>query len=391
MKASILLKTGLLILAWGQALAAPKAVRFLIPQSRYSETADQELYALVQQYNSGHPGVHVELVRRGSDYSSLKELVAFQLAGDTPEIAVIETSELPVVESLKITRPIGTRGNALPFRQTLPILIADQEALFRAKADPNRLPESWNGLVDLLKQIAKETPDTQTDAETSALALPLQGPLGLWVFETLASRPLWTREIGGLKTNRALQEPILELQKLLDRTGLAHPEETWDRSLQSFLDRKSALLVSSLDLLPYISKQATFRWIAAPLPAVNRKAQAFASRALSNNLVITKDAPEVLAFLDFLYAPSNAARWLAKGSFLPLKGVAPDPSAGSKTYLELLKKLPQSTPRTTDREAVRSHSEWVQALRLLFGEKSRRIPSETVLIQLDGKNLTLPR
>lgn len=357
----------------GHARAAPSgaAVRLLVPQSPYLSSADEELKALVTEYNAAHPEARVEILSRGQDFSSLKELVAFHLAGDPPELAAVESSELPALRKMNLLRPIRLRGrkesDQLPFRVTVPVLVADRDALAKGE----RLPSSWRELSLLARRLARPSGN-------ASLALPLQGPQGLWVFEALTGLPLWKREAGGLRSNRQLLPPIEEIQKLIDTPGVLRPDENTERAIQSFVDRKSPLLVTSLDLLPYISKQAAFPWTAGLLPSHRKGSLPLEG---GSALIATRVTPEIQAFLEYLYAQPQLSRWLASGAHLPPEGAkAP---ASPALYAAIASKALSRAPRSTDSDVVRARSEWVQALRLFFGEASRRLPADSVLGQMD--------
>jgi ABC-type glycerol-3-phosphate transport system substrate-binding protein len=335
-------------------------------------------------------------VRRGDNFSSLKELIALYLAGDPPELAAIETSELPALERTHLALPIpqavaqlaGGKAGArtLPFEKSLPILVADQEVLYRIHADRDPMPRTWEELVPLASKISDAQPGSPP------LALPLQGPRGLWIFEALAAKPLWTRETGGLRTNRELESSVQAIQSLLSPRApeLAASEMTWDRALQDFLDRKSPLLVTTLDALPLIARKTSFRWKSSPLPTIGH-----ASPLLmvgGSDLIVTRDRPEVWSILRFLYSKETSARWIPSGGYLPLK---PDWQTTTtwKQAPEGYRALAKSAAgaparslaaRSSDADVVRAHTEWVTALHLLFGETSKRLPTEAVFTQLDA-------
>src|SRR5438445_233974 len=91
-------------LAGLQARAAatkqPAAVlRALVPSMGSQETADRYLTLLemTSEYNRAHPGAPVDLVRQGTDFSSMRELIASHLAGSLPDLALVEPSELPAM------------------------------------------------------------------------------------------------------------------------------------------------------------------------------------------------------------------------------------------------------------------------------------------------------
>ena len=386
---------------------AKSSTRFLLPNTGTSMVLQKEITALLQEYNAIHPNSQVQLIRRGDPFSSLRDLIAMYLAGDVPEIAVIECGETPAAEATGLLKPFPRLPRhsmpaawsafphsqpqmALPFERTLPVLVADQEVLFRLKLEANRLPKTWNeftAVAQKLSSLLKNENQERPAAEQYALALPLQGTRGLWLFEALAGKPLWKREPGGLKSERKLSEPISVLQRLLDTPGLARPEESWERAVQAFLDRKAPLLVTALDALPQITSQATFRWIAAPMPRISeRDSPQWATLQGGTNLVITRNSPEVKSFLEFFYSPGVAARWIAAGGYFPLnnsqKGIVLKNST-LPHYASIISALQPDAHRTSDVEVVRARSAWIQGLQLLFGDASKRLSSEDVFIQLD--------
>jgi ABC-type glycerol-3-phosphate transport system substrate-binding protein len=225
----------------------------------------------------------------------------------------------------------------------------------------------------------------------------LQGARGLWIFEALSAKPLWKRETGGLKSNRELAASIQAIQALLPpRTPeLVSVEVSWERAIQDFLDRRSPLLVTSLDALPAIARKAPFRWKSALLPAIPSTAPGASSSLLTANgteLIVTRDHPEVWNFLRYLYSKEIAPRWCIPAGYLPLR---PDwqkakewrqaPEAYREVALAASKAFAKnSRHRSTDTQVVRAHSEWISALHYLFGDTAKRLPTETVFTQLDS-------
>ncbi|MEK6580547.1 MAG: extracellular solute-binding protein, partial [Bdellovibrionota bacterium] len=399
------------------ANAAPVPIRFLVPTGPYSLKAERALASVVEDFNRLNPGVKVTILKRGDEFSTLKELMALHLAGDPPEIAAIEPAEFGAID----TSSIGIRGQklspffvgmkpwiqnltkskkgqwiTLPFQLSIPILVADQEMIYRAHVDPEKLPQTWNGFVELCQKLAESLQKQKTEnsgslqkpsEEAFAVGFPLQGPRGLWIFEALAEKALWVREAGGVRSNRELSNEISVLQKLTDQPLLARPHETMDRALQSFLERRTPLLVATLDMLPYIASQATFRWSSVPLPKISGGSTQMVS---GTSLLVTQDSKPVWDFLHFIYSPENAARWIAGGGFLSLKPKYESNSQWAKAtiespiYLKLLRNLDPKRTRNTDLEMVRSRTDWIQALHFLFSDKASRPSIDTILNQLDS-------
>jgi ABC-type glycerol-3-phosphate transport system substrate-binding protein len=361
--------------------AVPSAtpIRFLLPHWPFSNQFESELSAAVKKFNDEHADSPVQLMWRGEDFSTTKDLMAQHLSGSTPELAAIEYTEFPAIESAKLAQPIpefkplGLKNvYSIPFERTAPYLFINQERLFRVHMEKNNFPTTWEEFLNLVHKLKDEA---KTSKDRFALALPLQGVRGLWILEALSQKPLWQREAGGIKTNSALESNIDVLQKVIDQPNLARTEETWEKAVQAFIDRKASVLVGSVDLIPYVTQEAKFRWIAGPAPGMQQGTSLLEG---GSHLIVIKDKPHVREFIAYLYSEPVMKKWIEAGGFLPLKSSA-------KSKLQMKGKL---RARSTDSDVIRTRSNWIQALHLLFGDASRRTPTKSVLTQLDSQ-LTL--
>lgn len=367
------------------ALGAPptplQTIHFIIPKQPIRLPGERNLDILVEQYNQTRaPGsAQVQLIRRGNHFSALREFMALHLTGETPEIAAIEATEFQAIERIGLALPIPTAlvsllklkagARTLPFQLALPILVADQEVLYRVHAERAPLPTRLADLSLLTKKLSQSMPGSPP------LALPLQGPRALWFFEALSGQALWKREPGGLRTNRNLEKSITEIQGLSTRADM-----NWDRALDDFLDRKVPLAITSSDALPLLGSKASFKWRAAALAG-----PAWAS---GSHLIVTRNHPDILKFLEFLYSRKSAARWAISEGFLPLREdwkTTPEWSAAPPAYRQITQgqKAIVSLARATDPDVIRVHTEWLSALGFLFGPTAKRLPIETVFTQLD--------
>lgn len=382
-------------------------VKILLPSESFQLTSEKAFSAIVDEYNQTHPTQAVEIIRKGGAHSSLKELIALHLAGTPPDLAAIEASELPTIEKLGALIPIppeewkaltsGMRKEdlehtqssagarlAIPFQRTAAVLVADEEVLFRLRLTPARAPTTWEDLHRTAIKVAELIPP---NSKQVALSLPLQGPRGLWLFESLTHSPLWKRQPGGLKSTRALVGSVQTLRAWMDHPKLSREADAWDRGLQDFIDRKVALLLTSTESLPLISAQAGFRWGVAPAPQIESGKTAPHPRHSQpmiggSNWVAMRNSPEVWRFLRYLYSDPVARRWTLAGGFVPLKPgwLSPETPA---SYRNLIQTLRPTRPRVTDPDAVRARGAWVQGLVRFFGEKGQRLGPEDVLDQLD--------
>ncbi|OFZ41227.1 MAG: hypothetical protein A2070_03865 [Bdellovibrionales bacterium GWC1_52_8] len=333
-------------------------VRFLVPNTAHTLEAQPVLAGIIEEYNRAHPQAPVSLIRRGEEYSSIQELIATELAGSTPELATLEYTEIPAISELNLVK------KEYPFTRVSPVLLVNEEALFRVNSREvsKNWPPSWQQLLVVANKLANGS-STRNRAGKYALAIPLQGARGLWIFEALARKPLWQRQAGGLRANRELTESIHAIQKLLDTPHLVRPELSLDRAVQDFLERKTSLLVASIDLLPYVRKNAQFRWKSTPLPCPGQNSPC--SLQGGSNLITTSEKPAVQDFLAYWFSPEITGRWSEALGVLPAS------------------KMKKAETRSTDPDVIRARSAWVQALPLFFGEASKRLASENVFLQLD--------
>lgn len=399
--------------SFGQA--APSPLRVLLPASKSAAQFDKEMTAIVEEYNRQNPQNTVELIRRGAEFSALKELVAAHFSGTLPALAAIEAAELPALEGLGLAKPIppdlaalvsknhfhilnpSSHGSipksappiSLPMTRSTPVLLLDQEMLFRIRANPDQLPKTWDEILTLAQRLAQVQSST---SEFPSLAIPLQGERGLWIFEALANRPLWTREAGGLKANRALLESVAQLHRWVDTLGskVLRLDESWERSIQNFVDRKTPLLVATLDQMPWIASQTGFRWSATLLPSFGGTSSSTVPSLVSgSDWVLLQDSPAARSFLKYLYSPAVAARWTAAGSLIPIRPeIADHPEWKRRAqslghYPKVATRISKTRLRSQDREMVRARTAWIQSLPLWFGPSSRRPAAEILFGQLD--------
>ncbi|OFZ18724.1 MAG: hypothetical protein A2X94_05930 [Bdellovibrionales bacterium GWB1_55_8] len=362
-------------------------VRFLLPLSALPGSAQTEFTAIIERYNRLHPDGRVQLIRRGDQYSSLRELIAMFLAGDIPEIALIEASEGPAIAHLDIAKPMRLANSvrkdlspgsspgglpSLPFLRTVPVLLANAALLA-----PQKTPRSWPELENLSRNFRNSR--SEQSRKEAPLALPLQGAQGLWMFEAIAGGPLWTREQGGIRSERRLTAAIQKLRGLLD-DGLIRTEETSESAMQSFIDQKSLFLATSLDSLSEITRKVSFPVLAGTLFTIENKP------ALLNggsDILVTRDTPDIRNFLTHLFSDEVGPKWAAAGNWLPLIKSWKTQAQPVNSTRTLLRTASPNQFRTTDKDVVRARSAWIQSLPLLFGPKAKRLAPEDVFIELD--------
>ena len=153
-----------------------------------------EMQRLIEQFDSGHPGIHVTAVYTGSyDDTNLKTRAAIQ-AGKLPGAVIMSANfvrEYAINEDAiplddLIAQGVETRGetpaqymdrfwpalklNAMeqghvygvPFQNSTPLLYYSVDAFKEVDLDPDHPPATWQEWVDALRKLAKRDGDKTT-------------------------------------------------------------------------------------------------------------------------------------------------------------------------------------------------------------------------------------
>ncbi len=316
---------------------------------------------------------------------------------------MIETSELPLLAKMtklptlppKITKPILAGMSSLliqeskspegvllslPLFRASPLIVIDQEALFRSYVDPGRLPTFWSELQKIVEQLKIKSPGSGF----TPLGMSLEGDESLWLFEALHGKPLWERTRGGIKIPPDVSKTLTLLREWIDRGLLSTREENWKDLAKSFLDRKTGMMLASTDWLPFLTEQINFRWTAVPLPLATRE-RAHANQksqiGAGSQLLILSDQPKIWEFVQYLYSPPILARLSIAGGFAPLK-ISVQQSPAWKNFkqtqpksAEVLSSIRFNRARFTDLEILRVRDAWSKTLGKVL-KASSMTPSE---------------
>jgi ABC-type glycerol-3-phosphate transport system substrate-binding protein len=398
----LLLLATLLSLLLSTAHAA--SVKFFIPSHPVTIALEKELQAIVTGYNALNPASTVELVRRGSEYSNLRDSLSAQMAGQPPDLFVIELSETRALENAKLSLRIpeelrasltrempdailksakesGGKLLVLPFLIYQPVIAVDQEMLFRYDWNPHQLPKNTKELLRLLQFLDQKMPP---ERDGPLLAIPTQGARGLQMLEALYGGELWTREPGGVRAERKALSLISQLRSWSDELKLTSLGMTSEQSIEHFIARRSPILLTTSDTLSFIGQQTQFRWSAIP---VQNNSPALYS---GGHLALANARPETLAFVRYLYSADVARRWVSVSGARALK---PEWRSVLEPVHKRMAALARTKPgrvRGADPEIMRIRSEWIQTLPELLGSFNERVPPEAALTGLEQR-LSHPR
>lgn len=350
------------MLAW-IALALPvlpafsDPVRLFVPASPMRSTFTQAANTLADEFNKTHPQSPLQIVWRGADFSSLNDLMVSAVSRETPELAIIEHGEAltPELGSIAQALPSAWRDElgvkelskfALPFLSFQPVLAIDQEILFRLRLPVEPTVGRWGQLFDLADTVAKGVEGPRMGLpDYGALAMPLQGPRGVLLLESL---------FGDALDHPSSLAKELEAIRALFMRQASRGGLTFEQALQSFTTRRASLLVTTGDLQPHLKEEVYFR--SRMTPVWNHETRGFGMA-----LIATKTTEGVWEAVRFLF--KNRGRLSeAAGA---VKGPVP---------------LARSVPWR-----LRARAEWQRVLPDLFGDANQRQPLDVILEALEHR------
>lgn len=324
-------------LAW---LARGEPIRLLVPASPLRGSWNQAVSRVVDKFNSAHPDTPLQVLWRGSDFSSLNDLMVAAVTRDTPELAIVEQGEALTPELLSITK---TRP--IPFIAFQAILVMDQEILFRLRQPIEPSVNRLDPLVKIAETIAKGIEGPRMGVpDFSAVSVALQGTRGVLLLEALFGE--------AMDRPSSLRKEFETLRSLFSRS-LARGGQTFEQALQSFTGRRSSFLLTLGDMQPHLRDEVYFRSRTTPLWNAT-------SLPLGMALVTTRTSPTVVAARDYLLKAQQELA-AAAGGLVPLK-------------------TPQLVPWR-----LRARAEWQRVLPDLFGDANQRLPLEGILEALEHR------
>lgn len=350
----------LLWIALGHVAILPvwaNPVRLFVPASPLRTKFTQTVNTLAEEFNKANPKSPLQIVWRGSDFSSLNDLMVSAVSRETPELAIIEHGEALTPELAPIAQALphvwkdelGVRELskvALPLLSFQPMLAIDQEVLFRLRMPVEPTIGQWSQLFELTDQVAKGIEGPRIGLpDYGALAVALQGPRGVLLLESL---------FGDAIDRPATLAKELEALRGLFLRQSARGGMTFEQALQNFTTRRASLLLTMGDMQPHLKEDVYFR--AKMTPVWGRETRGFGMA-----LIASKTTEPVWTAVRFLF--KNRAR-LAE-------------SAGAVTgSVPVAKAVPWR---------LRARAEWQRVLPDLFGDANQRQPLDVILEALEHR------
>lgn len=318
-RAFVILNFLVSVLYCGYADEQPR-IRVLVPieKSTYFDTALKEI---VSDFNA-KGGTRVELQQKGEFFESLREIISSHYAGELPDLALVQISDLKTLSPLKVLQGFPSawfkeRGFlqnlqvsaecaqppcSIPFQRHVPLWFFNQEILFRLNQNTNAIPAQWNALAKFSMTLRKPN-------EFRGLSIAASGQSALSRWSAL-----------GLHFSQNPVDDTVNWVHAMTKTspdilpGLMHEDE----ALRQFLDQKSVIFLGGLEQWRFIRKNSKFKW-AATLPIQSGGGVNNFFSGTDFVLLQKKNRDASLKFLEFLYRPENLTRLQQDCPSLPLR------------------------------------------------------------------------
>ncbi len=315
------------------------------------------MQTLVAQFNQTHPDVHVTAVYTGNYDAELQKIQAAQLAGNLPDVAMIENGQTQLLAPTGILTPLdgfiakaGGRAYidrfmpamllnsyykgmmyALPYARSVPVLYYNKDAFKEAGiAQP---PATW---AEFASDAAKLTIRQGSQVTRWGAEFPLDAYN--WIVYALiyeAGGEVISPDLKRLYLDRPAAVDAIQFWWDLVNTHKVMPAFTpWTQASQDFVAQKTAMLMHSSGSQAFFRQSAKFAWGITRLPKHKR----YGVNPGGGNLsLFTKNPAQMQAawtFISWMVEPRQTAYWSEHSGYIAVMKDAWDLPSMKKLVLE---------------------------------------------------------
>jgi sn-glycerol 3-phosphate transport system substrate-binding protein len=323
--------------AWAQAKAAPgKLIRltFYYPVGVAGPLA-KVIGDMTDRFNKEHPGIEVVPVYSGDYDPTLQKVQTSVMAGNPPDVFIVEISELPTLLAMNAIIPLDEyvkkaeggkywddffppfrensviRGRTwwIPFQRSTPVFYWNKETFKKAGLDPDKPPTTWAELKETAKKLT-----VREGNEVKQWGVTVSGGWNDWLFEAFVRQNGgWLINPEGTKANFASKEAEEALEfwvDLMHREKVGPPHSTWASTPPDFVAQRTAMLYHSTGILTFLRNSAKFDFGVAFMP----KNKTFGAEVGGGNLAVARRIPKerqdaAWKFIEWMTSAENAAQW----------------------------------------------------------------------------------
>jgi sn-glycerol 3-phosphate transport system substrate-binding protein len=327
----------------GEAQAPAKLIRltFYYPVGVAGPLA-KVIGEMTDKFNKERPGIEVVPVYSGDYDPTLQKVQTAVMAGNPPDIFIVEISELPTLLAMNAIIPLDDyvkkaeggrywedffpafrensvlRGKIwwIPFQRSTPVLYWNKELFKKASLDPDKPPQTWAELRDMAKKLT-----VREGNEVKQWGVTVSGGWSDWLFEGFVRQNgSWLINPEGTKANFSSKEAEEALDFWVDlmyRDKVGPPHSTWGSTPPDFVAQRTALLYHSTGILTFLKNSAKFDFGVAFMP----KNKTFGVEVGGGNLAISRKIPRdrqdaAWQFVEWMTSAENAAQWSIASGYI---------------------------------------------------------------------------
>lgn len=295
---------------------------------------------MTDRFNKEHPGIEVVPVYSGDYDPTLQKVQTAVMAGNPPDVFIVEISELPTLLAMNAITPLdeyvkraeggkywedffpafrensALRGRIwwIPFQRSTPVLYWNKELFKKAGLDPEKPPQTWAELRDMARKLT-----VREGNEVKQWGVTVSGGWNDWLFEGFVRQNgSWLIDPDGTKANftsKQAEEALDFWVDLMYRDKVGPPHSTWGSTPPDFVAGRTAMLYHSTGILTFLKSSAKFDFGVAFMP----KNKSWGAEVGGGNLAIARKIPKerqdaAWKFIEWMTSADNAAQWsLASG------------------------------------------------------------------------------
>jgi sn-glycerol 3-phosphate transport system substrate-binding protein len=308
----------------------------------------QLMDGLVEEFNDSQDEVYVESIFAGGYMEAMDKAQTAFLAGNPPEIAVLDAPNLLTLMDIDAIIPldefIAQEGGdafvnnflegfmkiarfdgkiwSIPWQRSTPIMYYNKDFYREAGLDPEKPASTWDELAEYAKKL------TKTDASGNVERWGVLIPNDYWL-----TMPLLL-QAGGVADNEPgtyiaidteeMRDVYRFLNKLAYEMKVTTGVTPWSQSFSDFATGKTAMLYHSTGALTYIRNSTKYDFGTAFLPRYKRQV---VIEGGGNFFIFKTDKRRQAAawkLIKWMTQPENVAKWSVGSGYIPVRKEAFD-------------------------------------------------------------------
>jgi len=301
---------------------------------------------MTDKFNKENEGkIEVVPVYSGDYDPTMQKVQTAIMAGNPPDIFMVEISELPTLLAMGAVLPlddyikktekgywedffapfrenavIGGKIYGVPFQRSTPVLYWNKEAFKAAGLDSEKPPKTWDELKDYA---------TKLTVKDKQWGVTISGGWNDWLFEGFVRQNgSFLISPDGKTANFDSKEAIEALDfwvELKHRLKVGPPHSTWGSTPPDFVGGRTAMLYHSTGILTFLKRSAKFDFGVTFMPQKKTFGAAVGGANLMIAKKISKDRQEAAwKYIEWMTNVKNTAEWSAASGYVAVRNSAYD-------------------------------------------------------------------